>query len=158
MFLADTGGEAGIQPCEQMETALCCETALRASQHLRLGLQPQPAGKGVGVALWTYLRLLGPVVVSHRLAVNCSSPFPTFVRESSSSAWSCEITSSLFRERLTCLPLKISISAMSWKSKAGDFCPLCILCSPPPQSWPASPSVIDSIVHMLAVVCIQERG
>lgn len=37
------------------------------------------------------------------------------------------------------LPLKISISAMSWKSKAADFCPLCILYSPWPQSWPAFP-------------------
>lgn len=37
------------------------------------------------------------------------------------------------------LPLKISVSAVSWKSKAGDFCPLCILHSPSPQSWPAFP-------------------
>lgn len=85
--------------------------------------------------------------------------FATFIQEGSSCTWSCIITSIFFTEEWPILlSLKISVSAMSWKSKSADFWPVCVLRFPLPQSWPASPICWQHYSYISSGLCTRDRA
>lgn len=102
--LANIGGEWEFSPANRWRQLCAMNQPPKHPQHLWLCLWHWPGGKGVRVPLRTYLRLLGLVAASHRLAVNHPSLFPTLVQEGSSYTWSCVIASIFFHRRMTQSP------------------------------------------------------